>query len=363
MKKILWIEKFVPHYRVDLYNDLFEHYRDNGDQFILCSMKDPPKTGRSGIQGKINLNHIFYDNEYKIKLKNWISYWQIGLISIIKNINPDIVVFQGHVTNLTSWIAPKITKKTKFYSFQCGYEYRKSLLKDKFQYIYLRRFDKHLAYHTGAFKYLLSYHIQKEKIIILHNTINEKKLKKISRKTAREYLYKKYGVQANSKILLFVGVLLKEKNVELLIDIMSYLDNEYHLIIVGDGPHSGALKLLAKSINSNILFTGSILINKHYYFAGSDVFVLPGTGGLALNEALYYGLPILSGYADGSAEDLVVNAKNGFRIDHKSPKNIAELIEQIFFCNTLSNMQAYSKKLGKKYSFRIYKENIINSIC
>ena len=46
------------------------------------------------------------------------------------------------------------------------------------------------------------------------------------------------------------------------------------------------------------------------YFLNSDVFLLAGSGGLAINEAMAYGLPIISANGDGSVRDLIEN--NGY---------------------------------------------------
>ena len=40
--------------------------------------------------------------------------------------------------------------------------------------------------------------------------------------------------------------------------------------------------------------------------------ILPGRGGLAIQELLWYGLPVISGVADGTERDLIRDGKNGF---------------------------------------------------
>ena len=44
----------------------------------------------------------------------------------------------------------------------------------------------------------------------------------------------------------------------------------------------------------------------------SKIFVLPGPGGLAINEAMHAGLPIICSEADGTEKVLVKNNYNGF---------------------------------------------------
>ena len=54
------------------------------------------------------------------------------------------------------------------------------------------------------------------------------------------------------------------------------------------------------------------------------MYVLPGTGGLGLNEAMAHGLPMIAGYADGSADDLVVDGETGYRLRSDSAGELAD---------------------------------------
>ena len=360
MKKILYIASIVPHYNVDLYKTLEKHYKSLNEEFYLLSMKNPPQEGRSGLSGKIIDNHLFYDDEYRGNIGKFKLYWQKNLLSIINKIKPDKIIMSGQVGNLTSWIVAYLYKQ-KVYTWQCGYEYNKSPIKDIIQKQYLKLFKHHLAYHTGAKKFLLKYKIPENKISILHNTINEQGLKKATYDESRAYICDQLKIDINSKILLYVGTVLEEKKLTLLIDMMEYLSNDYKLVIIGNGPFLETIRTLSKN-NTNIFLLGSKFDDKHFYFAGSDLFLLPGTGGLALNEAIFYNLPILSGYADGSAEDLVIDDFNGYRIDKKNPKEISEIVEKIFKNDTIEKFKKNTIVLLNKYSFNKYIERFINEI-
>jgi glycosyltransferase involved in cell wall biosynthesis len=48
------------------------------------------------------------------------------------------------------------------------------------------------------------------------------------------------------------------------------------------------------------------------WFLEADLFVLPGTGGLAVQEAMSYGLPIIMGTGDGTNDNLV-RPSNGWQ--------------------------------------------------
>ena len=57
-----------------------------------------------------------------------------------------------------------------------------------------------------------------------------------------------------------------------------------------------------------VYFAGAVCDGVEAWFAAGDVFVLPGLGGLALNQAMALGLPVVSSDADGTGADLVVPA-------------------------------------------------------
>ncbi len=117
-------------------------------------------------------------------------------------------------------------------------------------------------------------------------------------------------------VVLFVGRLQARKRIDLLLQACEALPRaiQPRLVIVGDGPEREALENLARTVYSSAEFTGS----KHgaelaAYFSEADLFVLPGTGGLAVQEAMSYGLPIIMGQGDGTNDELV-RPENGWQI-------------------------------------------------
>jgi len=129
------------------------------------------------------------------------------------------------------------------------------------------------------------------------------------------------------------------------------MESKPRLIIVGDGPERAALDSLAKEIYPAAEFIGA----KHGaelkpYFEQADLFVLPGTGGLAVQEAMSYGLPVIVAKGDGTQDDLV-RAENGWQIQ---PEDFDALVSTMK--NALSD-RARLQEMGKE-SFRIVSEEI-----
>lgn len=150
--------------------------------------------------------------------------------------------------------------------------------------------------------------------------------------------------------ILFVGRLQARKNVDLLLGACAEIQN-VRLVIVGDGPEREALETLAEEIYPAAEFVGA----RHgeelkAYFAEADLFVLPGTGGLAVQEAMSYGLPVIVAEGDGTQGDLVREG-NGWQIP---PDDFEALVAAMK--DALSDT-ARLRRMGEE-SYRIVKEEI-----
>jgi glycosyltransferase involved in cell wall biosynthesis len=121
--------------------------------------------------------------------------------------------------------------------------------------------------------------------------------------------------------VLFVGRLQARKRVDDLLRACASLPKmmQPRLIIVGEGPEREKLESLAKIVYPRAEVVGPKFKDELApYFAAADLFVLPGTGGLAVQEAMSYGLPVIMGQGDGTNDDLVRPA-NGWQIPPDDP--------------------------------------------
>ena len=109
------------------------------------------------------------------------------------------------------------------------------------------------------------------------------------------------GLDAQKKLLLYVGRLSKEKNTATLFAAFKLLQrrrpNEFHLLVIGDGPERTQLrKLQARTKNvSWVRYCADPRELAHYYRA-ADLFVHPGvqeTFGLAALESQACGTPVV----------------------------------------------------------------------
>jgi glycosyltransferase involved in cell wall biosynthesis len=129
-------------------------------------------------------------------------------------------------------------------------------------------------------------------------------------------------------VVLFVGRLQERKRIDLLLQACAKLPKELQprLWIVGDGPARAEFQRLAASLYPQAEFPGAHYgVELEQFFIEADLFALPGTGGLAVQQAMSFGLPVIVAQGDGTQDDLV-RSGNGWRIP---PDDLAALTETV----------------------------------
>jgi len=196
----------------------------------------------------------------------------------------------------------------------------------------------------------------------------------VSKETAEEYRMRGYrvfyipnaiwlddmpteGVRYYDKQVVYVGRLSHEKGVDVLIRAFIDLNEDIHLLIIGDGPERNRLMSLAKG-RDNIHFLGfkerseTLKIMK-----GSDVLVLPSRKeGLSttLLEAMALKIPIIATRTGGNIE-LLEDGKNGILVDVEDAEAIRNSIVQIFenVDMTRSRVENAYNTILKRYNWNV----------
>lgn len=133
--------------------------------------------------------------------------------------------------------------------------------------------------------------------------------------------------------VMFAGRLNPEKNVPLLLRAFALLLNslpDVVLWIAGEGTQRAPLEQLSRNLGlgEKVRFLG--FLNHEAlsgYYAGCDVFVLPSfveTQGLVAMEAMRFGKPLIVARSVISARELVDEDVNGYIVDERSPRELAD---------------------------------------
>jgi N-acetyl-alpha-D-glucosaminyl L-malate synthase BshA len=142
--------------------------------------------------------------------------------------------------------------------------------------------------------------------------------------------FKKEFELEDKPIVLFVGNLIKRKNVGSLLEAKKIARSDYYLVIVGDGPLSKKLKKKVDEENiRDVIFTGS-RDDVENIIPSCDVLVLPSFSesfGLVLIEALACGKPVIGSDVGGISE--IINDNVGLLVNPNKVSSIAKAIDKI----------------------------------
>lgn len=332
MVKIVLLTPILQPYRISFYEKLSKINEDY--QFMVLYGIPNKEDGKTKHIGNTNFESLGF-NEIKLRIHPYELILYKGMFTKFKRLNPDVLIVLATPGNITyRRIVAWAREKGKLIIFwTSGWEPGRAkgfmlALKNRFVSSFFKKADFFLTYSTYATSYVESMGIDKTKIEICYNGIETDDMIKNSTqiiKRSRE-LITSYDLE-NNITFLFVGGLIPEKRVDLLIDAFIELFKKYKnikLLLIGDGPLRTQIEeVLNKYCNPNIIFLGRIIEGVDSYFAASDCLVLPGAGGLALNQAMFWKTPCIVSKADGTEDDLVIETISGYRFKEN---NLASLI-------------------------------------
>lgn len=367
--KIAVVYRVCQTFRVSVFSKLNERVGNELVVFHGESVPDTKLINANNIKGFINKNHYTFKLVIKLKDRLIPVIFSPGIYNSLKNYDPDVLLIEGSSNFLNNilvyYYANKYDKPIVYWSL--GRIIGKRSIIRKILSPFIHYFEKSasvcLGYSSEAKKYFESIGVKSEKIIIANNCVDTNLIKN---------KIKKYEGITDTRLknkffrLLFVGALEKGKNLEKLFEAVNFLVKKIsnlQLIIVGDGSLREKYQNYANNLNLSkyTIFTGQVLGNNQQYFLESDLFVLPGLGGLAISEAMAYGLPIICSTADGSEKDLVKNGKNGFILDRNySASELAEKI--LFFYQNQIKIKEFGAESSKIIDSEINIEKYIENI-
>jgi len=336
--KLALQQRVLPTYRAPFF-DLLAFACDGG-MSLFTGLPRPDEGITTTDQLRI-ANYVMGENIHLFNGPFYLCYQQ-GLMSWLKEQNPDALIVEANPRYLSTPSAVRWMHGHDKPVIGWGLGSPTTTgLRRKRKTRFINQFDAMISYsQRGADEYA-ELGFPREKIFVAHNSVAMPPSTPLPKRSST------FGSQP---CVLFVGRLQARKRVDYLLRACAELEN-VKLKIIGDGSERAALEALAKGIHLEVEFLGS----KHGvelkpYFEEADLFVLPGTGGLAVQEAMSYGLPVIVAQGDGTQDDLVCK-ENGWQIP---PDDFDTLVATMK--DALSDV-ARLRRMGEE-SYRIVREEI-----
>ena len=346
--KILYISNSLTHY----YNLVLSKLNEEDNIQVICTAPLGNNSNQVGAGVNLTSEGVNFKVYFLKEKKRFFLYYSYEkLYNVIKFESPDIIVVL--LTSIPSfflelkliWIIRKLNIPIilKDHPFRLDY-YENTLNKINSELIYFNSLSRYLnalisfarlgkilkilhlkiikksfqiatahVNYVEAHDILGSYGVNKEKIFVTRNSPDTDLLFKFKRELVKIY----DGKKSSTFRFIHVGRLVAWKRVDLLIKSFARVNRlfpETELIIVGDGPEK---KILIDLVDQLCLSNSIIFLDSIYgkdlgkWLIQSDLYVLAGMGGLSINEAMVYGLPVLCSVCDGTEKFLVREQING----------------------------------------------------
>lgn len=182
------------------------------------------------------------------------------------------------------------------------------------------------------------------------------------------------GNRSSVPVLLYVGRIVAEKNLELLIESVHLSEKNFKLLLVGTGNYKKELEKKVKKLNleEKIKFEGET-DNPSYYYNMASYTILPSTYeafGQVLIESLSCGTPCIAFRSNYpklkvASSEIIEEYKTGFLIEEPIATEMAKSIDKAFSLSSKEYREMSIRsveKARKKYNWDKFTDGIIKMI-
>jgi len=350
-RKVGIIQHYVPNYRAPFFDQLAKKCPKGCEVFAGEAQRNTGlKTSRSLSTGNLYLTKNIHIGH--IERDIWYLCWQRDVLKWLKEWNPDILIMQAFPRILSNWLAIRYMHHRsrpilgwglgELPQFRSGpnavNQFRSTLLSRLVQAC-----DGIISYSTKGADDYVRLGVPIERVFIAYNATDTSRANSLRTKMEMEPdIIANWQTQTlgnHNPVILFVGRLLPQKRVSDLIYACAQINDPCQLIIIGDGPEKSKLESLANEFLPSTQFLGHQTGEElGFAFMSASVFVLPGSGGLTIQEAMAYGKPVIVADGDGTQYDLVNPGKNGYLIASGNIQGLVNVLEEILKYDCLREM-------------------------
>jgi glycosyltransferase involved in cell wall biosynthesis len=315
------MQRVLPSYRVPLFDALADEF--NGAVSVFAG--EPRKSEALTDAVVPQTAKMWRGKNYHLFNGSFYLCWQSGLLEWLTDWRPHVLIMEANPRYLRSTAAMRWMRKRdgRLIGWGLGSPNTQGSLSVPRMSVrkrFIRKFDALITYSSqGACEYE-ALGFPADRIFTAPNAV--------APRPAHPMPERPPAFRGSKPVVVFIGRLQERKRVDTLIRACAALplDVQPLLRIIGDGPQRTVLENLADEIYPKARFYGAqhgTQLSNHLRTA--DLFVMPGTGGLAVQEAMSYGLPVIVGVADGTQEDLVRD-ENGWLLADDSIQTLKDTL-------------------------------------
>ena len=338
--KVLFTTNIPSPYRIQFFNEL--------SKYCELTVVYERKNAKDRDIEWLNREKINFDVKFLkgIKVGNEMAFCP-EIIKIIKKGHFDLIVVGGYSTPTGMVLINYLKrKKVKFIlNSDGGIIKEDNIFKYKIKKYFISSASAWLSTGKETTKYLKHYGAKEEEIYVYPFTsINEKDILNEPITIEQKNKVKTELGISEEKVIISIGQFIHRKGFDILLKAIKNVSSQVGVYIIGGQPTDEYIELKENLQFLNVHFVGfksKDELKKYYKIA--DVFVLPtreDIWGLVINEALAFGLPVITTDKCVAGLELIANGKNGYII----PVDDVEALS-----NKINNLANVSKEEREKY--------------
>lgn len=244
--------------------------------------------------------------------------------------------------------------------------------KERLKFFLMNKADHYFSTCDLDDQYFITYGAKKEEIYRYpFASISEKDLpEKILSQEEKEKFKSELGI-TYKQMVLTVGRSVYVKGFDVLLKSVKGLSDDTCVFFVGGKCTDEYREIISDNGLKNVYFVDNVEAQElRKYYCAADLFVLPtrsDTWGLVINEAMTFGLPVITTDKCVAGNALIEDGKNGFIVESDNVKQLREKLETLSMDSSLrGNFGMMNFELMRNWTFeemgKVMMDNITSLI-
>jgi glycosyltransferase involved in cell wall biosynthesis len=339
-RRLALITEIIAPYRIPVFNELAASF--NLDLHVIFLAETDPALRQWLIyKDELRFSYEVLPSK-RLRLGSSKILLNSGMAGALSHFSPDAIICGGY-SDPACWSARRWAKRNDvpllaWVESNANDHRSHNALKESLKKIFLGSCQAVIVSGESSKQYVQSFGVSEKMIVVAPNAVDNDLFSKGATLAQEQSAQLRSQLQLPQRYFLYVGRFLREKGLFDLLEAYRLIDDDVRsgmgLVLVGDGPDRQELEKLSHEISpGKVLFPGFVQRDQlPSYYALADAFVFPTHSdpwGLAVNEAMACGLPVIVGRAAGCVADLARDEWNGYVVDPADHRQLATSIQKL----------------------------------
>jgi len=369
--RVLIQQPRLPHYRIPLMNRLVAMHGWE----LTVAFTPRGEHGESGLEvHKTELFECYALPLRQLRVGSLKLNFQRGLLRLLRAGRWDAFFWEGAHANLSGYLAARWCRRKGIPNI-CwlkGYFDPQNFMRCQMNRMLWRVPHAFLPYGDSTHPFLITYGVRPDQIVHAYNTVDVEGIAarcEALRQRGLAILHS-IGWEASRSLIACVGRLVSQKRFQDAIHAIALMKQQGAtacLLIVGDGPERDALERLSRTlcVMDRVHFTGRVPEDDDSaMLAVANVAVFPGAHGLAINQAMALGTPVVVADLPGPDGEMVVHERTGWRYPSGDVEALAQTLSSVLSSPLKSTVVAQAQaEILQRRSLTQYAQAFAEAVC